>query len=192
MLNELTLPADARFEKDGRPKTILRELLWVEPPTERWSGDAYGCGTAGGGSDGGMLRVGSNPWRDHLRALVRELRLVLELDGCSPDASVDTDRSDGARERCSGVPNEKPTSPPPTASPPAPASVLFFRSRSAVKLTRRADSARGVFVPASETSSISIWLRANAVSLMPDIQRLRGGGCRDIAPAESPLVALSF
>lgn len=117
--------------------------------------------------------MGSRPWRDQRLALARELRVVLELDnGGSPDANVDTDCNEGARGRCSGVPNWKPASE--SASPPPP-----LCSRSAEKLTRRADSGRpvGVVVPAS---------------LAPEAaQRLRGGGCNDIALSESPLLDLS-
>lgn len=100
---------------------------------------------------------------------------MLELEsGGSPDAKVDTDCNEGGRGRCSGVPNWNPTSE--SASPPPPPPLC---SRSAEKLTRRADSGRPVGVVAP-------------VSLPPDAaQRLRGGGCNDIALSESPLLALS-
>ena len=62
---------------------------------------------AGGGPLGGVRRLGSDPCLDHRFVFVLELDRSILLP-LSPDAKVETDRSDGARVLCSGVPNENP------------------------------------------------------------------------------------
>jgi hypothetical protein len=65
------------------------------------------CGTAGGGPLGGVSLLGSDPCLDHRFVFVLELDRSILLP-LSPDAKIETDRSDGARALCSGVPKENP------------------------------------------------------------------------------------
>lgn len=198
VLNECCEEPDARFEfeNDGRLDTTLFSLLCAEPfaEPEPCSAEAYGwtpracsCfGTAGGGSDGGVKRLGRIPCLDHRRALlIPELRFVLVLDrstliAFSPDPYVDTDCSDGARGRCSGVPNWNPFSESACLS----VDTRSVDVREAVKLTRRTESALGVSDVACSRLPVS------ACPNPDDVHRLRGGGCNDIAPSKNPLFDL--
>jgi len=129
--------------------------------------------------------LGRTPCRDQRLPLrVPELRFVLALERSklipfSPEPYVDTDWRDGARGRCSGVPNWNATD---CGLDGGSVSALSVDTLERDKLVRFIGVVIGI------TTGFSTF--AEAVEGPTDVQRFRGGGCNERAPRDNARFAL--
>lgn len=146
-------------------------------------------GIAGGGSLGGVNRFGKTPCLD--QRLGPELLFVLKLDLSllnvgSPSLTVDTDRSDGARDCCSGVPKLN-------------ANCWFGVHGNSVSVLStdnlELDTDKSFTCTVIPFGCLltpeELWLVSSLIGRV-DAQRLRGGGCKEMAPRDKVRLALSL